>query len=422
MNIFWSWQSDTPSDTNRNFIREALVAAIAMVAEEISVEEAPRPQIDHDTKSTAGMADIVDTIFGKISNSAAFVADVTPVAVTDKGKAVPNPNVMIELGWAMRKPGAGHIIAILNTAQGFSPDDLPFDLRQRRVLTYSLANDTADSEKDRKRKKLTAALKTALSTNLRTYLQSALIQGTARGLPPNRQDRSIWEDATAEMTFKDGSKVQFPSLPRIYMRVIPSFWPKGVRKIRGVKAKFDMLLPNGRTQWRHRKETDRGYVAYSIAGKNATSATELVYYHFETGEFWIQSSEAFIGRTQHTATIGYKEAVTIWSNFLQNANFKLSLYGASAERRIEVGAVGLRSCQWPAPSSEGGNVATTDAFAVSMNEHVWTKEKKIKVLELAANKLFSCFGFREEDESSFRDFLFQIAPELSPDYEPPFNP
>src|SRR6266478_5119403 len=90
--IFWSWQSDYSSKTCRNFIREALVSAIELVATELAVDDADRPEVDHDTKGERGMADIAVTILNKIANAAVFVADLTPIAQSPAGKWLPNPN------------------------------------------------------------------------------------------------------------------------------------------------------------------------------------------------------------------------------------------------------------------------------------------------------------------------------------------
>src|SRR5450759_4670552 len=94
--IFWSWQSDYSERTCRHFIRNALVEAIAQVVAESSLEDAERPEIDHDTKGERGMADIAVTILKKIASAAVFVADLTPIARSPKDKWLPNPNVMIE--------------------------------------------------------------------------------------------------------------------------------------------------------------------------------------------------------------------------------------------------------------------------------------------------------------------------------------
>ena len=90
------------------------------------------------------MVEITKTILDKVARSAVFVADLTPIGKTDDGKALPNPNVLIELGWALNELGHKPIIAVMNTSAGWTPDDLPFDIRHRRAMTYDLP-ETADT-------------------------------------------------------------------------------------------------------------------------------------------------------------------------------------------------------------------------------------------------------------------------------------
>src|SRR4051812_30143152 len=97
--IFWSWQNDYEVTVCRHFIRSCLKEATDAAGKELGLEDVERPELDHDTQNTPGMADIIATVFGKISGAAVFVADVTPIGQSPTGKAIPNPNVMIELGW-----------------------------------------------------------------------------------------------------------------------------------------------------------------------------------------------------------------------------------------------------------------------------------------------------------------------------------
>ncbi|MBB3948715.1 hypothetical protein GGQ73_004710 [Rhizobium skierniewicense] len=160
--VFWSWQSDFSSATCRTFVRAALVEAIEQINAEMDVNDADRPEVDHDTKGERGMVDIASTILTKIANAAVFVADLTPIAQSSAGKWLPNPNVMIELGWAMQKPGWERVIGVLNTASGAEIEDLPFDIRQRRVITYVLADGADATTRKSVNKKLVRELKGAL--------------------------------------------------------------------------------------------------------------------------------------------------------------------------------------------------------------------------------------------------------------------
>jgi len=199
MQIFWSWQNDHAPKSCRNFIRIALAEAAEKAGDELGLEEAERPELDHDTKNEPGMADISATIMAKISRSAVFVADLTPIGKTKDGKALPNPNVLIELGWALRALEPERIIAILNTADGWAPVDLPFDIRHRRALTYKLADSANAATRKAAKSALVKDLTGALQTNLGQYLEKKATSEIINGVPADDDDLSIWASAKPEL-------------------------------------------------------------------------------------------------------------------------------------------------------------------------------------------------------------------------------
>ncbi|MGF6997389.1 hypothetical protein [Paraburkholderia sp. GAS32] len=143
------------------------------------MESADRVELDHDTKGEAGLVEIVATIFKKIDDCEVFVADITPVAAissNDREKKIPNPNVMIELGYALRELGHQRVIAVENLAFGGEPEELPFDLRHRRgAITYSLMEIDDPSVED-KRTALVQELAAALKTNLAAPREDRMIK------------------------------------------------------------------------------------------------------------------------------------------------------------------------------------------------------------------------------------------------------
>lgn len=155
--IFYSWQSDSPGNTNRNLISAALESAIEEVKSDESIEV--EPVIDRDTLGLSGSPDISQSIFSKIDQSSAFVCDISILDSKAK-KPSPNPNVLIELGYAVKVLGWNRVILVMNTEYG-KPELLPFDLRSRRVLTYSVSKDAEEKAPVRNslRKTLVGALK-----------------------------------------------------------------------------------------------------------------------------------------------------------------------------------------------------------------------------------------------------------------------
>ncbi|CAN5528492.1 hypothetical protein BH09BAC6_BH09BAC6_17590 [soil metagenome] len=160
--IFYSWQSDIKGDANRHFIQQCLDAAAKKIAADNTV--AVEPRIDRDTLDLPGSPEITTAIFHKINHTHVFVADISIINSGSESRKTPNPNVLIELGFALRSLGHERIILVFNTAVG-TLDDLPFDLRSRRIMTYESAEDAtsrADARKDLERK-LDGAIRDALS-------------------------------------------------------------------------------------------------------------------------------------------------------------------------------------------------------------------------------------------------------------------
>jgi hypothetical protein len=170
INIFYSWQSDSPSSTNRNFIKSALEKAIQSLkkgSEYIQIEM----RVDTATDGLPGSPDIAASIFEKILNSQIFLCDVTIINsqstvekiirfLTKKiVRQTPNPNVLVELGFAFSCLGWNKVICVVNTAQG-KVEDLPFDIRGRRMCAYCYPD--SSKSKEEIKSQLVGALKYAL--------------------------------------------------------------------------------------------------------------------------------------------------------------------------------------------------------------------------------------------------------------------
>lgn len=131
--IFYSWQSDLPNKSNRNFIKSCI---------EKAVKDANRNdnclEVDRDTNGVAGFPNIQRTILQKIQNANIFVADISIInkSVFNKKRRTPNPNVLFELGYAVNVLGWDRVICIFNEDYG-EVGDLPFEIKQHRTISYS---------------------------------------------------------------------------------------------------------------------------------------------------------------------------------------------------------------------------------------------------------------------------------------------
>ena len=86
---------------------------------------------DRDTKDELGSPDIRTSIFNKINHSKFFICD-----ISINENQMPNPNVLIELGYAIKTLGWSKIICLFNSQTG-KIEDLPFDINHNRVTAYT---------------------------------------------------------------------------------------------------------------------------------------------------------------------------------------------------------------------------------------------------------------------------------------------
>src|SRR3989338_4000798 len=163
--VFYSWQSDLPNGTNRTLIEGVLKD----VAKEIGSDSDTNiePVIDRDTQGVAGAPNIAIAIFQKIDSADIFVADVSIIGNAKK-RAVPNPNVLIELGYALKALGHERIVLVFNTTFG-KIEKLPFDLRMHRTITYNCPESLAD--------------RSAIKKELAKDFKSALLSGFSHAIP-----------------------------------------------------------------------------------------------------------------------------------------------------------------------------------------------------------------------------------------------
>lgn len=129
--IFYSWQNDLDSKTHRYFIEKCLKKAL----KDLKKDAAIYMSYDRDTKGNNGSPDITATIFDKIDKCVLFVCDISIINSNVDGRKMPNPNVLVELGYAASKLGWDRIICLFDGNAG-DIDDLPFDLRQKRITPF----------------------------------------------------------------------------------------------------------------------------------------------------------------------------------------------------------------------------------------------------------------------------------------------
>lgn len=181
--IFYSWQSDLPKDTNLNAIRQSIREASSLVESEI---EDTRIEVDEATRDTTGSPNIPKTIFDKISASDVFICDLTTINTTAPKdfRRVPNPNVLIELGYAIATLGWERIVMVFNEVHGVFPIDLPFDIDRHRSMRFKIQDKKDNSGKS----KLSQEMKVAIQSIIE---KAPLKPDEKRKETPEEKKRSI---------------------------------------------------------------------------------------------------------------------------------------------------------------------------------------------------------------------------------------
>jgi len=399
MKVFWSWQSDRPKAITRDFVQSALNEALAAVADDLLLDPAERPELDHDTKGEAGLVEIVNAIFEKIRTCTVFVADVTPVAETGQGKKVPNPNVMIELGHALSVLGPKPLILVANTTYGGKPDELPFDLRHRRgAITFRLKTTDDEIQRQEVHAKLVADLTDALSTNL-----SAALKERDRGVEfqlftAPSGDGSTWlaPGATIEHTDFFGGSIQRLITPlgetRSYLRAAPSGWHKSKPTRLQVKEAPPeyRLWPLGQLSSGDGGVNRLGCVSYATYRGESKTQTAAQWFD-ATGEVWSFDS-GITDDIEGSRFLGHYRVLKDWDKMIRNVCGFYNHFGAKRPVRIEVGVAGLDAIRWAEPLNSGRNLALQNGVVSVLSSRDWGEQARLDFLTTSYNLLCSAFG------------------------------
>jgi hypothetical protein len=190
--VFYSWQSDTDGLANHYLIRDALEAALRQTTASYDLQE--RPLLDHDTKGVPGTPPIFSTILSKIEQCSIFVADVTFIAQTGAGRSTPNPNVLIELGYAMKVLGSERYLLVMNENYGAAKGNLPFDLDHLRwPIRYSL-----DPTERAKVKEVKEQLTLQFARAIQVVLESGVLENQSSTSTTLTADRALFAEFLQE--------------------------------------------------------------------------------------------------------------------------------------------------------------------------------------------------------------------------------
>ncbi|RBL90447.1 hypothetical protein [Chitinophaga flava] len=176
--VFFAYQSDIPSEFGQQFISKALKDASKKIKEKKKVEV----KIEVGSRGTPGTPILIEEMLSKSRKADMVIVDLTftsskvwanakkfsignreiRILKNVEDKPSPNPNVLLETGYAWAQKGFYRTLAIMNNAYG-NPKNLPVDLKGFRWgITYNL-NEKNYGEINNEREKTVEALYTAIA-------------------------------------------------------------------------------------------------------------------------------------------------------------------------------------------------------------------------------------------------------------------
>ncbi|MHC2676972.1 hypothetical protein ACVI1J_009135 [Bradyrhizobium diazoefficiens] len=404
MKIFWSWQSDTPKDVGRFFVRDALREAIEAlktdehVLEPLERESAAKLELDSDRQGVPGSPDLAATIFEKIEAADVFVADVTLVGETPEGKKLVNSNVAIEYGHAHKALSFRRVLMVQNHHYG-DGDALPFDLRQKSwPLHYRLAPDANKAEIAAER----AKFKTKLVAALRPYLSMRATSAPPHVEIPWTATKAVFAKpheilAQNHAPAPDSIDYRFDGARALYLRLIPRIARGGQIKLSRLyddvlNRRVDLLLRNLYMGVGDRNA--HGAITYEPHG----SATEPRAFTqvFQNGEFWAVTTEMFVNH-QGDDLIPMTNVRNIFGRVLENFVEVSQGYGNAWPMIAVMGGVGLLGVQLGIGRHQISSPIQVDDREVRVELSSPEPSERERAVEVWIEELFDIAGVREVD-------------------------
>jgi hypothetical protein len=343
--LFYSWQSDLPNKVNRNFIEDALERAIKRLGSDNTIQEAMRDTdivLDRDTKGVPGTPPIVDVIFNKIAQCDIFVPDVTFVGKSIMGRPIPNPNVLIEYGWALRCLSHTRMLPIMNTAYGEpSETNMPFDMRHlRHPLTYCLKEDTTPEERGKVKEQLIKELEEAIKLMIPLVLEKTVSEEPMYTGRPSTTDPSTFLQPgetfieTRPSSRGGDKRLDLPEGQRLFLRLIPA---TPLKEITSSRILLDWIV-SGRLEpmqerasgWTRDRNRHGAYVCHHDNGR-ILYFTQL----FMTGEIWGIDTDC-IAKEDLMAQAGVDRGFFPWVSVKKTFEGTLSNYLSFAQRTLQL--------------------------------------------------------------------------------------
>jgi hypothetical protein len=361
--VFYAWQSDTPQRFNRYLIRTALEVAAKRIIQDPAFDAQVR--IDADTEGVPGQPPVTETILTKIAACDIFAPDLSFVARTENDKLVPNPNVLIEYGYALHAKSHAAMMPVMNTAFG-PPEKLPFDMRHLRYpIQYSLDPSAKNAERRAVRASLSKEFEEILRLMIAAKAEKVRQETPFPEAKPARPPAFFFKanESLAVFGYPGEQEYKFLEDRAIYLRLFPAHGDQPSVGLARLKAIFDARkpCPMSLTIGGVAARNDLGSI---IIDPEAATSTQGITQGFPTGELWglnsqvfrIDGARQFRGIGQEIHFIGMISLEKVYVRTLQNyIRVALEEMKLRLPLTVELGAVGLDQFYLAVPGGEFGD-------------------------------------------------------------------
>jgi hypothetical protein len=308
--VFYAWQSDTPQRLNRYLIRLALGVAAKRLSQDADLNV--EVLIDSDTQGVPGQPPVTETILKKIDACDVFAPDLSFVASTDGGKLIPNPNVMIEYGYALKAKAHAAMMPVMNTAFG-PPESLPFDMGHlRHPLQYFVSPTAKNAERRAARGRLIDDIGNALKVILEAKVERARRDNPFPETRPTRPPAFFFHsgEVLATAGYPGEQEFYFTVGQAAYIRIFPSYadQPSVTRARLGqlfdTRKVFAMSGVIGGITGRN----EHGPIVHDPIGESEIRGLTQ---GFETGELWGLNGQIFTDFALNDAIRGTSSLVKV---------------------------------------------------------------------------------------------------------------